>query len=96
MKLTVLATALLLAATATSALADEGGSSRQTADNDCKRARAAGKVCALSFDTPDEVIGSVISPDNTEVNVADAVSFTSLIRMRWDFRAEIIRAAENI
>ena len=77
--------------------ADETGrSSTQTADRDCTRARAHGKVCALSFDTPDEVIGSVIKPDGEGIDATSAINFSSLIRMRWDFRAEIIRAAEDI
>jgi len=92
--MTKLLAVFVLLATTGIAAADE--TATQTADGDCKRARKAGKVCALSFDTPDQVIGNVISPDGTGVDVAGAVSFSSLIRMRWDFRAEIIRAAEDI
>ena len=65
------------------------------ADNDCARARRAGKPCVLTMDN-EEIIGGVPTGNGTMVQVRQHASFASLIRVRADFRAEIIRTAEEL
>ncbi len=87
----LLAALVILGSTAGVVSADE----TTTADNDCKRARKQGKTCQLSFDTPEDVQGTVQTPTGEGTGITESFKFTSLIRMRWDFRAEIIRTLEN-
>jgi hypothetical protein len=83
---------LLVAASATTALADDASS---MADKDCKRARAAGKQCVLTFGE-EEVTGKLIGRGDENIGVRGTTTFTSLIKLRRDFRVEIIKAAEDL
>jgi hypothetical protein len=76
---------------ATSATSD----SRSLADQDCARARKAGRTCVLTFGS-ESIDGKLLGPDGTDTGVAGNQSFSSLIHLRSDFRAEIIKAAEDI
>ncbi|HTJ45209.1 MAG TPA: hypothetical protein VL463_24050 [Kofleriaceae bacterium] len=86
----------LLAATTATAFAD-GKSTNATdlANQDCARARAQHKTCVLTFGG--ETINKGPVTGNTEdITVATPDKHPSLIRLRTDFRAEIIKSAEDL
>ena len=92
------AAVLLVAASVTAAAADDSkptSDARDMAASDCARARKLHKQCVLSFGT-EEVEGGVIKPDGTDVGAQGTTTFGSLIHLRYDFRAEIIKAAEDL
>lgn len=101
----LLAAVLFVAATAAPAAAQtgaRGGSdpgldpAASAAAQDCARFRKKGQPCVLTFGEGDTIEAGVQSPLGDVINPRDVVTFTSLIRIRFDFRAEIIRAAEDI
>jgi hypothetical protein len=66
------------------ALAQKGGKGKD---------QAKVKVYDFSGDTID---GKLISPEGENVDARDITQFSSLIRIRRDFIAEIIKAAEDL
>jgi hypothetical protein len=67
------------------------------AQNKGKNAGNAGgsKVKVYDF-SGDTIEGDLIKPEGTGVDVRDFGAFSSLIRIRKDFIAEIIKAAEDL
>ena len=53
------------------------------------------KVKTYDF-SADDITGKLISPEGTDVGARDITQFSSLIRIRRDFIAEIIKAAEDL
>ena len=53
------------------------------------------KVKVYDF-TGDTIEGDLIKPDGEDVGARDITQFSSLIRIRRDFIAEIIKAAEDL
>jgi hypothetical protein len=90
----ILAAAFLVAIAASPAVAQKEDS-RDLASQDCARARKAGKTCVLSFEKED-ITGGVATGEGEGIDVRAITTFSSLIRIRTDFIAEIIRAAEDI
>jgi len=78
-----LATTLGLVFCASTAMAQKGG----------KDAKAKTKVYDFTGDT---IEGDLIKPEGEAVNARDITQFSSLIRIRKDFIAEIIKAAEDL
>jgi hypothetical protein len=93
----LIAAVVLVAAAASTAAAQRGASqpAESLADQDCKRAKAAGKQCVLSMEGED-VEGGVGGPDGVIGTGREFTKFSSLIRLRADFRVELIRAAEDL
>jgi hypothetical protein len=89
----MIAALVFVAAAATTATAQD--SAQVAADQDCSRARKAGKACTLSFEG-DDVEGGVIKPDGDHGSGREITKFANLIRLRWDFRAQIIRSVEDL
>jgi hypothetical protein len=94
---------VFLVATATAAFAQPAQpapSAAPTAGDmaaqDCARARKAHKACVLTFSTGDTVDGKVPTGDGTTVTALQHGKMPSLIHVREDFRAEIIKSAEDI
>jgi len=90
----LLAAAFVIALTASPALAQQEDA-RDLAADDCARARKAGKACVLTFGS-ETIEGGVATGDGEGIDVRDITSFSSLIRIRSNFIAEIIRAAEDL
>ena len=96
----------LVAATAAVASADNhapaAGAAPATATaadraaGDCERARRAGKACVLTFGTGDTINGNTPTGDGSIVTGRRFLRGASLIHIREDFRAEIIKAAEDL
>jgi hypothetical protein len=96
----VAATLLLLAPLGAPALAAPGDdtaprSPERLADGDCARARARHRTCVLTMDA-EAVAGGAARAEGSAVTARTHAPFTSLIRVRADFRAEILRAAEDV
>ncbi len=72
------------------------GQSLSPGDSDCARAKRLGKVCQISFGTGDDVEGSVAGPDGEDVLAFTDALFGGLIRLRTDFRTEIIASLEDL
>jgi hypothetical protein len=92
----ILAAAFLVALTATPAVAQKEDSSSDLAAQDCARARKLGKECVLTFGKGETIEGGVATGEGEGIDVRDITSFSSLIRIRSSFIAEIIRAAEDM
>jgi hypothetical protein len=60
-----------------------------------KGKEGAAKVKVYDF-SGDTIEGDLIKPEGTGVDVRDFGAFSSLIRIRKDFIAEIIKAAEDL
>jgi hypothetical protein len=79
-----------------SALADKGPTDvKKMASDDCARARKLGKTCVLTIEneqvdgrTPTAGDGPIVAPDFGKAG--------SLIRIRRDFIAEILKTAEDL
>ena len=65
------------------------------AASDCARARARHQPCVLTLE-PEEVEGGAARADGITVAPRTFATFDSLIRIRADFRVELIRAAERL
>jgi len=88
--------ALLVVSSLTSALAQPADRvPEHLAAQDCSRARALEKPCVLTMDA-EEVGGGTARQDGSQVVVRTPARFGTLIRYRADFRAELIRAAEDL
>lgn len=78
------------------ALSAPAASAAPKNESDCERAKRQGKACQITFGAGDDVEGGVVTPDGDDVyGVMDAF-FGNLIRLRLDFRTEIIAAADRL
>ena len=64
-------------------------------DNDCAKARKAGRACQLVFDG-DTVNGDRVGGDGDLVSVAEDAKFDNLIKVRSSFRDMIVKSAESL
>jgi hypothetical protein len=87
---------LLAATTAAAADTPSTPTAGDLAAQDCARARKQHKTCVLSFTSGDTVDGKVPTGTGENIAVPGRDKHPSLIRLRADFRAEIIKAAENL
>lgn len=90
---------IFLLATATAAAAQTAATTstptaQDQAASDCARARKMHRTCVLTIEA-ENVNGKNATGDGTIVSVPTHGKQASLIRLREDFRAEIIRSAEN-
>ncbi|HEY4057675.1 MAG TPA: hypothetical protein VGM39_13765 [Kofleriaceae bacterium] len=65
------------------------------ATGDCARARAAGKTCVLTIED-EELTADRPTNSGEKVTAIDFTKMTSLITVRRDFIAEIVRTAEEL
>jgi hypothetical protein len=89
--------AFLLVFVPTYALAEPSSSSdpKKMRTDDCARARKLGKTCVI--DMPAEVLEEgVAKPDGIGIDARDFADHKSLVRIRWDFIAEILKSANDI
>jgi len=89
--------ALLLVLVPTYALAQPASTSdpQKMHTDDCARARKLGKTCVLDIPA-EEIEKGVVRPDTTMVDARDFSDHKSLIRIRTDFIAEILKSANDI
>jgi hypothetical protein len=88
----LLAAMLLLPATA---LADAPKDAQQMNNDDCARQRKLNKTCVLNMG--DETIEAGVSKGEGErIDIIGFGKSASLIRIRRDFIAEIIKSAEDL
>jgi hypothetical protein len=64
-------------------------------DDDCAKARKAGRACTLIFDGGDQVEGNRPTASGEQVSGREPLPWTNLIKMRTSFRDRIVRSAEN-
>jgi hypothetical protein len=64
--------------------------------SDCEKARARNKACVLEFGTPEEIGGGVPTGLGENIAIPGQVVFSSLIRIRTDFRDFILKTAEDL
>jgi len=64
--------------------------------DDCARARRAGHACVLDFGKGDDVYGAVLAPDGDALTTRTPTVFSSLIRLRTDFIAAIVKSADDL
>lgn len=89
----ILMVSALLAAFSTPAFADDNN--REPASDDCARARKLNKKCELTIEA-EKVNGKTPKNDLPPVVAVDWGKAGSLIRIRRDFIAEIIKSAEDL
>ncbi len=90
----ILLASLLLAAPAV-ALADAPADAKKMTTDDCAKARAQNKTCVISIEGIDvEGIGG--KGQGERIDVLDLGRHRSLIRIRMDFIAEILKSAEDL
>lgn len=65
------------------------------ANDDCARARKAGKTCVLTIEGT-EIDGTTASPPGMTVIGRGGTKFPTLIRFRQDFIQEILKTAEDL
>ena len=82
---------VLVLATVAPALADV----ETTVQSDCARARKANRVCELTLEA-EAVNGERPGAGESEVAIATFVRHSSLIRLRRDFIAEMLKTAEDL
>lgn len=93
-----LVTALLLGP----ALASADDSVSRTPDvsqmktDDCARARKAGKLCVINMGEGESIEASTPTAGGAAIGIVQFGKAASLIRIRKDFIAEILRSAEDI
>ncbi len=80
--------AFVLVASASAVFAQGKGKNQGNAGN-------AAKVKVYDF-SGDTIEGDLIKPEGTGVDVRDFGAFSSLIKIRKDFIAEIVKAAEDL
>ncbi len=88
---------LFLLASSAAAYADTApkADASDLAQQDCSRARKLHKTCVLSFGG-ETINKGPVTGDGTTVTAAQHDKMPSLIHVRSDFRAEIIKAAEDL
>lgn len=62
----------------------------------CQKAKERGQACEMIFEQGDTLDGDAPNPDGEEVFVPRNSFFGKLIRLRWDFNAEILASAEDL
>jgi hypothetical protein len=89
--------AILVSLAATSAAADSKPRADvgQMVTDDCAKARKAGKQCVLSIESH-EIEGGKPVGQGTVVTALPGTKSASLIRIRRDFIAEIVKTAEDL
>ncbi len=65
-------------------------------NDDCARARKAGKTCVLSIEDGDSIEGNAPTAGGQAIGIITFTKATSLIRIRRDFITEILKSAEDI
>jgi hypothetical protein len=85
----------LLLTVPTAALADAPSDVKKMATDDCARARAQKKTCVISIEGID-VEGLTGKGQGERISVPGFTDHRSLIRIRFDFIAEILKSAEDI
>jgi hypothetical protein len=63
--------------------------------SDCARARKAGRPCELTIE-PEQVGGDRPTPDGSDLRTRQFLPAGSLLRLRHDFVAEIVQAADDL
>ena len=97
MKKLVLAAALALPLALASGAAAAPETSAPTLNKSkCQKARDRGEACEMIFDKGDTLEGDAPNPDGEEILVPKNSFFGKLIRLRWDFHAEILASAEDL
>jgi hypothetical protein len=100
--LAALTAALALAAPSASAQGQPAAtpSASQSSDtkvsDDCARARRAGHQCLLDFGEGDEIYVTGLTPDGDALTTRTPTVFSSLIRLRTDFIAAIVKSADDL
>jgi hypothetical protein len=92
MRILLAALVALVPATALADVAREPGTMKT---DDCARARKANKTCELTIE-PERVNGKLVKNDLPPVVAVDWGKAGSLIRLRRDFIAEILKTAEDL
>ena len=62
---------------------------------DCARAHKAGRPCELTIE-PEQVGGDRPTPDGIDLRVRPFLPAGSLLRLRRDFVAEIVKSADDL
>jgi hypothetical protein len=83
------------AAPAPATAAPVRGNPGNPGDTDCARARKAGRTCELTIE-PEAVGGSRPDPDDIALRGRRFEPTGSLLRLRRDFIAEIVKAADDL
>jgi hypothetical protein len=91
----VLALSLPLALASTAAAAPETSGSILDKSK-CQKARDRRQACEMIFDKGDTLEGGVPGSDGDQVHVRKDSFFGTLIRLRWDFHAEILASADEL
>ena len=91
-------TAPLIASAGRRAPAPDAGQPIATTQSagDCAQARARDKACVIEFGTPESVDGDVPTGSGESIAIPRQVVFTSLLRLRTDFRDYILKSAEDL
>lgn len=67
----------------------------QMVANDCARARALNKQCVLDIG-PEVIDGAGVKPEGSIISTRIFGEHTSLVRIRRDFIAEILKSANDV
>lgn len=67
---------------------------RMAAD-DCARARKLNKTCVLSIED-EQIDGTTPTAGEPPISITTRINHGSLIRIRYDFIAEILKTAEDL
>jgi hypothetical protein len=92
--LVVLACLVVPLTMATAASAQQGAPAR-AGDDDCAKARKAGRACELHIE-PEDIDGGRPVGTGDVIRARDWATHRSLIRLRTDFRDQIVRSAEQL
>ena len=87
--------ATLLTLVPTVALADTAPDVTKMTTDDCARARKQGKTCVINIEGID-VEGGVPGSTGERITTPDFIKHNSLVRIRKDFIAEILKSAEDL
>jgi hypothetical protein len=68
----------------------------QMKTDDCARARKAGKLCVINMGEGESIEASTPTAGGAAIGIVQFGKAASLIRIRKDFIAEILRSAEDI
>lgn len=63
--------------------------------DDCARARKLDKTCVLSIED-EQIDGTTPTAGEPPISVTTRINHASLIRIRYDFIAEILKSAEDL
>ncbi|MBA3394688.1 MAG: hypothetical protein H0T89_18725 [Deltaproteobacteria bacterium] len=68
---------------------------KKMASDDCARARKLNKTCVLSIED-EQIDGTSPTAGEPPISVTTHINHASLIRIRYDFIAEILKSAEDL